>query len=443
MVIQCGFIYAKLNHGDVDYSCFIESKQTPENRDLELAGKHIIKNNNRDVCSVRFYNCTITKIPQGLTNIFPNLTSICLLSSKLKKISKSDLVEYKNIKTFICQDNEIEFLPGDLFEGFENLEHVTFYGNMLKVVEPNILDGLTNLKHVNFKNNLNYNLCYSVHQVYEPNATLDEIKKDIYEKFFARFKILQDLRASERNFKRENVELKALVEDYKNQVDVLREREACQQNIADEMIDSLKEKIERLEVKSLIDKKFNDESKSSLTTDINTFIHDVSTKDFKITIEGQEFPVHKFLLAARSSTLAEILKNNPVVENFNLVDISVEIFEIISKFLYTDELPVEDGTNFLHLFAAAGKLKIEKLVKYAATNILDQINPENALTIFNISASFGLYDLEQKSFREIKKKYKSIKFKDEWIKTPEKVINIINKFKKKEEALKDFEEELE
>jgi len=182
--------------------------------------------------------------------------------------------------------------------------------------------------------------------------------------------------------------------------------------------------------------------KTGLLTDLNTLIQDETTKDIRIIIEDQEFPVHKFLLAARSPTLAEILKNNPEVENLNLVDISVEIFEIILKFLYTDELPGDDGTNFLQLFAAAGKLKITKLVKYAATKIIGQVDSENAFEILRHSVFFGLDDLKQKAFQEVKKKYENISFNDELIDNPEKLVKIIATFKKREEAQKKFDEEI-
>jgi len=182
-------------------------------------------------------------------------------------------------------------------------------------------------------------------------------------------------------------------------------------------------------------------SKRGMFNDLLAFIKDDNTKDFKIIIEGQEFPVHKFLLAARSPTLAEILKNNPEVENLNLVDISVEIFEIILKFLYTDELPVVDGMNFFHLFAAAGKLKITKLVEHAAENLINHVDEENALEILRLSASFKLVDLRLKAFNLLKKKYCDIKFEEDWLENPEKLIKVVTMLKKKEEILKKFDQE--
>lgn len=85
---------------------------------------------------------------------------------------------------FFCSGNKLEILPGDLFEGFNYLEFINFSENKLKIIEPNILDGFNNLKYVNFsKKNPNFDKCYSVHEVYKPNATLKEVKDQLLEKY--------------------------------------------------------------------------------------------------------------------------------------------------------------------------------------------------------------------------------------------------------------------
>ena len=349
-------------------------------------------------------------------------------SSKLKKISKSDLAEYQNLQNFICGGNELEYLPGDLFEGFKDLEHISFWGNNLKVIEPNILDGLNKIKHVSFINNPIYSKCYSIYPTYNPNATLQEVKADLHEKFFARFKFLDDLKKSEQNLKQKvqnhNQEMNEVVANFTDQL-----------TLANANNTFLKDKIDKLLAK--IDKQ------SFLTLDIKAFLQDETTKDFLIQIDDHEFPVHKFLLAARNPTLAELLKNNPEVESLNLVDISVEIFEIILKFLYTDELPGDDGTNFLHLFAAAGKLKILDLKEYAAIKVTYTIDKDNALEVFKLSNKYEDDALRMKAFNELKKIYSKLIFKDEWAVNPEKVSKIVDMYKKKEEAMRKIEEEFE
>jgi len=410
MGIYCRLTTLKLTHGDSSYGCYIENTQTPENRRITLTGHHEYGKTDYDVIDVTFSSCMVIKIPQELTLIFPNIRKLLICNSKLKKISKNDLIEYKNLEIISMMENELEYLPGDLFEGFKNLNYINFKKNKLIFIEPNILDGLGEMRYVNFSDNTNYKKCFSIYPEHEPNATLDEVKIELYEKFYSRFKFLKELRISEDNFKKQ-------IEKFKKS----------------EVI--LEEEIRKLK----IDHRQPPGDQTSISDDFKKYIQDDNLKDFKITIDDQEFLVHKFLLIVRSPTLAEILQNNPEVETLNLVDIPVEIFENVLKFLYTDEHPDKADTNFMHLFAAAGKLKIQKLSDFAAEILQSQIDSENALEILHLSQKYDCKELKGRAFAEITKKYPKIDFKDEWIDNAEKLQNIIEMLRKQEEAKREFE----
>ncbi|KAL7012764.1 hypothetical protein ACKWTF_015030 [Chironomus riparius] len=143
----------------------------------------------------------------------------------------------------------------------------------------------------------------------------------------------------------------------------------------------------------------------SFIIDIKKYIQEDITKDFIIKIHEQEFLVHKFLLAARSATLADILNKNPFIDSLSIVNISIESFHHILRFIYTDELPVEDEINFVDLFDAAGRLKIEDLKNFAGKRVLEKVNAANAIEIFNLSSKYEHKMLRQKSFEEIKKNF--------------------------------------
>jgi hypothetical protein len=367
--------------GEEIYSCWITDKEIPKNNILKFVGKHEEEKSNADVVELQFVSCLMKKVPSGLTEIFPNLKMLSFYDSKLETLTKNDLIEYKNLKCFTCQDSNIKFLPADLFEDFENLEFINFYRNELVMIEPNILNELTKSKHVDFRKNSNYYSFYSRYPKMDPNSTLEEVKNELSEKYRTTPKILKNL--------------------------------------------------------------INSDIKTGLFSDIKDFMQDETTKDFWIQIDDYQFPVHKFLLAARSPTLAEILKNNPEVEKLNLVDISVEIFEKILKFLYTDELPGDDGTNFLHLFAAAGKLKIGQLKEFAAKKLFDQIDENNAMDVLILSNKYEHEELRRKSFKIIKQKYPKVAFKDEWSVNTDKMIKVIEIIKQKEEAERKMQEDLE
>ncbi|KAL7013124.1 hypothetical protein ACKWTF_015206 [Chironomus riparius] len=417
------------------YTCEFFKQDIPKNGQIMPKGLHQFnqqgnKLNNKNVFAVIFIECNITKVPRGLKKLFPRMKILSILSSTLKVVTKADLIEYKNIERIGFCDNQIEYLPGNLFEGFTNLEEVSFNGNKLKLIEPNILDGLQYLKTVNFNDNPGYKKCFSSIKGFESNATLDEVKDELFLKFYRDFMKINDFLKIED----ENQDLKKKNQSLNVENLILKENSLSYQS---RYLKCLNE-IQRL--KDQLKKRGQDYSQIN-QSDIKTFLEtDETFRDFSIQIDNREFPVHKFLLAARSPTLAEILKNNPEVENLKLVDISMETFEIILKFLYTDELPGDDGANFLHLFAAAGKLKIQELKNYAATKLIDQINEDNVIDILNVSKNYEHEELRTKAFEEVKKKYPKIEFKDEWAANPEKLIKIIEIIKKKEEAVRKIEE---
>ncbi|XP_070501305.1 protein maternal effect lethal 26-like [Chironomus tepperi] len=377
---------------DQDYSCHVEDQIIPENDDLNLSGKHVDKMKDKDVTTVLFNNCTITKIPKGLTKLYPKLESLVIHNSKITEITKDHLTEYKSLKKLDLSGQEIEFLPADLFEGFENLEHVDFSKNKLKLIEPKIFDGLNKLKFVNLEFNTHYFLLYSKDSDNPLNTNLQEFKKKLVIKY-----------PSSLVMTNKEIEMRDLT-DNPNDED--------EQHIAVKI------------------------SESVLIANLKAFYeHDKDFRDFTITIYDRFFRVHKSIIAARSPTLAEILRNNPDAENLNLVDIPVGIFEKILKFIYTAELPQDEGTNYLHLFAAAGKLKIEDLKNYAASKVKKEINTENALDIIKLSNKYEHYGLRQNVFDMLKKKYSEIKFKDEWANDVEKLREVMNFVKKKEEII--------
>lgn len=431
MEVHCVFEDIKSDIDNENYFvCGVKDQKILENHDLKFIGKHEVGRSKYDVTSIYFHNCEVTKVPQGLTKIFPNLTTIDIRISNLKNLCRNDLIEYKNLKEFRCYLNQIEFLPGDLFEDFKNLELISFYGNHLKIIEPNFLDGLSKLKFVDLRENLNFNKWFSTLPHLKGNISLDELKTELLEKFFTQNSNLvkdfclrlqlkvQNFRECKDKLVEKNLRLKTKYENSKN------EKSTLTLNFQNQ-IDDLTSKLE-----------------TGLLADLKASTKDETSKDLIIFVNDRVFKVHKFLIVARSPALAEILKNNLELDNLNLVNITEEIFEKILKYLYTDELPGDDQTNYLHLFATAGKLKIEELKNHAATKLFDLINETNALNILEWSNKYDHKELRQKAFEEIKKKYPKLEFKDEWSTQFDKLLKIIQAYVDKQKAEKTFEEAL-
>ena len=366
------------------YVCLIDEQFVPPVSVLDIIGEHTFGKTKEHVKEVKFRNCEMLRVPQTLTKLFPSMTNLTIWYSSLQSVNKNDLTEYKFLKRLFFIHNELTFLPGDLFEEFKNLEVISFMGNELRIIEPNIFDGLKKLKHVNLSKNRNFTKYFSKYPEYiDRNATLAELKNEVNQVICKNFQL------------------------YKNII----QKEA--------------------------------EKQQTLLIDINKFVIDNSFKDFNIQIGDQIFPVHKFIIAARSPTIAEIIKNNPEVENLNLFDMPVDIFEKVLKYIYTDEYPTVNGLDLLRLFAAAGRLKINALKNFAATQILGTLNADNSIEVLKLSNKYEHEELRENSFDEIKKKFPNIPFKDQWVHEPETVQLIIDKFMEKEEAKRLLDQEFE
>lgn len=407
MKYPCTFKEHKFVDNKFVYVCEFYDQFFPENGRIEPIGTHLIRGGqqktNAHVNGVIFNKCRLTRVPQGLKRIFQNIRNISIWDSNLREVTKYDLADYKNLERIGICGNKIKFLPGDLLEGFKRLEEVAFSGNQIELIEPNILDGLTCLRMVNFEKNPGYTKCYSNLPGWKSTATLQDVKDELFLRYYR---------------------------DHKKVKDLLKVEEENQ---------SL-----RNSVKLLLDK-IHDQNKSSsndMQSEIGNFIKtDETFRDLNIQIHDQQFFVHKILLAARSPTLSDILRNNPDVENLNLFDIPEDIFQMILHFLYTDEFPKDNGTNFLALFTAAGRLKINMLKEFAAKKLLKTIDTESAFNILKLSNKYNHAELRQAAFDRIKKDHPKIEFKDDWAKDAEVVIKIIEAFKLKEEAVRKAEEE--
>ncbi|CAG9811145.1 unnamed protein product [Chironomus riparius] len=405
MQIDCKFIVRRHADGKSSHTCFIMNQTIPENAQLEFCGHHEYTKRMQPITEVLFDKCEISKVPQGLTKTFPNITSLSIWYSNLRNIDRSDLVEYKKLEKISFCNNEIEFLTGDLFKAFKNLENIAFNGNKLKIIEPTILDGLDNLKIVNFSGNVNYTKFFSVYPKHQPNATLEDVKNELFEKFYQNYQSVKNL---VRNFQECIQKLQELNKKLRIENRML--------SADNEALNETNQQLRKLSISSFdfnpnLDTKLTSkiDSNSKITNFLKT---DQTFMDFKIIIKDHEFPVHKIVLAAQSPTFAELFNVNPAVEYLNLVDISVETFEIILKFLYTDELPGDNGTNFLHLFSAAGQFKIEELKEFAAIKLINHIDAESALEVLNFSEKYEHEELRQAALNIMKNKYPEVELID-------------------------------
>lgn len=405
MEIFCLFGNYKFQDGREYYSCIIDNQQIPENIELTFTGEHLSEKTHNDVSKVWFSTCTLTRVPQHLTKSFPNMTILSVTNSGLQNICKSDVTEYKKLKIFICDENEIEFLPGDLFKGFENLEWISFARNDMSIIEPNILNGLSELKFVDFSGNTKVMAECPIYTEFEcSNLTLQKFKDELLQKF-----LKSDIEFVKNYFAK-----------FENRIQELENHEEYLINGIETMLSIQNDAcvpVQEVQVS-------NQQNEELLVTDLKKYIKNDNSKDFKIIINEEEFRIHKFLLSARSPAFADILQKYPAVNTLNLASVSAEVFKIINEFIYEDKFPQEADIDYLKLFIAAGRFKIEDLKNYAGMKVIDLVNGENCFEMFNLGHKYGHSVLRQKSFNEIKIKYPKVELDME----PDDLVRIIKLF---------------
>lgn len=388
--IECDFKNQDYHFESNIYACMISKKNIISNSKLEFIGVHKEGKINRDVEIISFDNCVVKKVPQGLTKIFQNLRFLKINTSQLQKVEREDFKEYSQLKGIDLSDNSIEYLPRNLFADINGLQYLNIGSKRycsLKIVDPSCYNWY-NLKYIN--------LYPCIEKQFDSTSSYNktsawDVKKEIQEKFDTPswrqiFSINQQLQEENQN---------------------------------------LKQKVEKLD--------------TGLSSDLVKIIQNEKFKDFTVTVNGEDFKVHKLLLAARSSTFAEMIETN--TGSVNLTDISTEIFREILKFFYTDELPQSSDVNSFELYSAAGRFNIEKLKNFAAEKLIDKVNAENVLEVLTLGNAYGNDNLRKRSLEEVEKMFPNKKFKAEL--KVEKLKALLEVKKQQEEFMKKLEVQID
>ena len=103
--------------------------------------------------------------------------------------------------------------------------------------------------------------------------------------------------------------------------------------------------------------------------------------DLVIRCNGTDFPIHKFILSARSEVFDQMFKANvkdddPVLE---IDDMSADTLKVFLKFLYKDEIDSQDIN--CELFRVADKYQQRRLHNICAKHLKKVINIQNVMEI--------------------------------------------------------------
>lgn len=313
----------------------------------------------------------------------------------------------KLIKAVFFNKCVMRKLPNRLSHAFPNLELLSVVNCGLIEITRDDLKNLTSLKHLLLNNNELQSL---PSDLFADRTEIEKISFKSNKLHHVGSNILDPLTKLQSADFRNNLKINMKYSIPRFMGEEIRKLSAHR-------LDKLQRKMRKIE-------KCDVAEPGGLKLDIEKFLLNDDFKDFNVKLNDKEFRVHKFLLAARSPVMSELMKQEPDAESITLIDIPTESFETILDFIYDENFPNDDV--ILETYAAAALLEILELKAFAASRLMTSLNDENALTIFTMANKYMSEDLKLKAFEQIRTFCPNRKLCDELADNPDAVRKLIS-----------------
>jgi hypothetical protein len=126
--------------------------------------------------------------------------------------------------------------------------------------------------------------------------------------------------------------------------------------------------------------------------------------DFKFIVGGEEFKVHRIILASASGVFDQLFKSKieeGLTNQCEVKHIEPEIFRHLLRYIYEIRLPENLETIAMKLFEAAHYYEIDRLMKICRQRIIKQLNVENAIEFYDWASKYD-EELKMKAWEIIK-----------------------------------------
>lgn len=137
-----------------NYCCEIYALNASLNVEA-IAGVHKEGKTNENVTAIFIADAEIEKLPKGFEFFFPNLLSIEVTRSRMKQLTKDDLIHFKKLERLKVRGNQLSTLDFNVFESNPKLTVIDVSENKVDNVLENVLT--KNLKSCNCKIEQNVN----------------------------------------------------------------------------------------------------------------------------------------------------------------------------------------------------------------------------------------------------------------------------------------------
>jgi hypothetical protein len=142
--------------------------------------------------------------------------------------------------------------------------------------------------------------------------------------------------------------------------------------------------------------------KTKASEEINNLFNKRSFTDLELKIKEKVIDVHKVVLAANSSVLAESLLKLGKNQNFlELDDLEFEVAEEMVNFIYDEK--IKDIENLEPLLEVADRFKIDRLKVYCGKYFYENLNADNAIETLKLSGKCHAQELKNECIDFIRK----------------------------------------
>ncbi|CAL5005185.1 unnamed protein product [Urochloa decumbens] len=148
--------------------------------------------------------------------------------------------------------------------------------------------------------------------------------------------------------------------------------------------------------------------------------------DVSFTVNGEMFPAHRAVLAARSPVFkAELFGSmaDATMPSITVQDIEPAAFKVMLRFMYTDSFPADNElgdspTDMLqHLLAAADRFALDRLKLICSLKLSEHVSVDTVGSILVCAETYNCPELKNKclDFFAVEKNFKEAAFTDGFV----------------------------
>jgi Leucine rich repeat len=115
----------------------------------DVSQNHLAGRNNSDVKGLSIRNHNIKVLPRNVDQFFTNIEAIDITNT-LEEISREDLAVFPNLKELHLNDNKVQVINSNLFQGNPLMSAISFISNPIRNVAAGVFDDLADLVQLRF-----------------------------------------------------------------------------------------------------------------------------------------------------------------------------------------------------------------------------------------------------------------------------------------------------